>query len=119
MFAMWIWVACSGQETVEIEEVQVEPDQETVKPTKQTVSNGAKGPGGPPQKNGALSGPQGKNIGPSGNGPQGPPPNRKGGQVANGSGGAFQDPSGFPPFHDWKAQRPPIEEVGGGVNHFS
>ena len=44
----------------------------------------------------------------------------KGGQVANGSGGAFQDPSGFPPFHDWKApEGPAIEEMGGWSNHFS
>ena len=49
------------------------------------------------QKQQGMNGPKGKGIGPNTNmGPKGPPPNMKGGQVANGSGGAFQDPSGFP-----------------------
>ena len=68
MFAMWMWMACTSQETVEVKELSTEQDQETVKSSKQTESKGAKGPGGPPQNKKIMSGPQGKNIGPSGNG---------------------------------------------------
>ena len=49
-----------------------------------------------------MKGPGGNNIG-----------GAQSGGMANGSGGAFQDPSGFPPFHDWKApEGPAIDTMG-------
>jgi len=63
-------------------------------------------------------------LGPNGlpiNTPKGPPPSGMKGKIgpqggpntAAGSGGEFQDPSGFPPFHDWPAPKgPPVEQMG-------
>lgn len=68
-----------------------------------------KGPQGPAPDN-----PPPPRNGQNGNGPQGPPPMSGPNAATGGSGGAFQDPSGFPPFHDWPAPKgPPIEAMGG------
>jgi hypothetical protein len=58
-----------------------------------------------------ATGPKGLPI----NSPKGPPPKGMKGEIgpkggpntAAGSGGEFQDPSGFPPFHDWPAPQGP------------
>ena len=97
---LWLILACTSD--IENKTKTSEPSA-IVEETKPEIN--PKGQGGPS-----------KQIGPNipnakGGGPQGGPNGPK--NVANGSGGAFQDPSGFPPFHDWKApEGPAIDQKG-------
>ena len=111
---MWwlLMLACDGEETPAtappVEEPATQtPAAETGKGGKQG-KNGRQGPGHPPGGKGGKMGPPGPPPGGQG-GMQGPPSG-----VQNGaSGGAFQDPSGFPPFHDWPAPKgTPIDTLG-------
>ena len=104
---VWMLIGCGNTQSIEDE---ISPSSEVSKRPATTTKD---------KKSGVLDKkptPNNQNIGPKG------PPNMKGGQnkgpnlkgVANGSGGAFQDPSGFPPFHDWKSpEGPAISEMGG------
>lgn len=91
----WLFFACTaGNETVDEIPMPSEPSAVLEEKKPQINVNNHQGnnhpkqigPNTPNMKGGGQNGGQ--------NGPQ---------NVANGSGGAFQDPSGFPPFHDWKA----------------
>lgn len=120
---LWLWMACGEQDeaTNNVASTQNQTNSDVANKTQNTAGTPTgtndsvqrKGPANTKNtpnnsSNKAPNGMKGPNIG-----PKGPPPNMKGGQVANGSGGAFQDPSGFPPFHDWKApEGPAIQEMG-------
>ena len=106
----WLIFACTSQTETNKEKTTVSSvsDVEEKKSFQQNASAGGHtsapqiGPNTPNLKNGPNRGAQGPVGGP--NGPK---------NVANGSGGAFQDPSGFPPFHDWKApEGPAITKMG-------
>ncbi len=73
--------------------------------------NGQQGPNGPMPPNGTMgpNGPNGPPLGPNGL-PGGPGPMN--GQM-NGSGGAMQDPTGFPSFHDMPSPPGPAPEAAG------
>jgi hypothetical protein len=97
VYMLWLMLACTSQSVPIIEEALVSetPKIETVskqnngqnKRQKVQTNNGNLPPKQPSPEEG----------GPQGGGPQGK------GNLSTGSGAAFQDPSGFPAFHAWKA----------------
>lgn len=112
---MWwmLTLACDGGEATAPEVLEEAPEAVETESTPHPQGGGPgkarNGPNNPPGK-GGKGGKMGPPGPPPGGGMQGPPNG-----VQNGaSGGAFQDPSGFPPFHDWPAPKgPAISESGG------
>ena len=126
MFVIGIIAGCLQSE----EQTQTEIDQPSVEephtPQPSSISNQGQqmapqngpngnregGPKGPPNDQ-TQKGPQGPPNDQSQNGPPGPAPLSGPNAATAGSGGAFQDPSGFPPFHDWPApEGPAIDKMG-------
>ncbi|MEC8276363.1 MAG: hypothetical protein VXZ96_14515 [Myxococcota bacterium] len=119
MIWMGLWMACGETEPkVNRDDVAMQQAAPDPSVSRQGGQGGPQGPAPknpPPPQNGqgqrgqpGQPGPQGQGAGPSG-----PPPMSGPNAATAGSGGAFQDPSGFPPFHDWPApQGPAITAMG-------
>lgn len=112
---MWwmLTLACDDGEATAPEAPEGTPEavvaETTPRPQSGAPGKARNGPNNPPGK-GSKGGKRGSPGPPPGGGMQGGPP----GGVQNGaSGGAFQDPSGFPPFHDWPAPKgPAVSDMG-------